>query len=138
MNCTVYEPTTRGIDVGLNVSGLGHVGSAMPTLSPQWQGSQLTIRSTSLGDVIRDLDGQVKRSVILAVNADDIKMRGVRGFELSIVSQVGMSGGPVLDRSTGRAVGMLSLGLPADSNVKTETFAVSIGEITDRCDSKPG
>lgn len=53
-------------------------------------------------------------------------------FELSFASQVGMSGGPVVDAESRRVLGMLSIGLPPDANVKTQTFAVSIDQILER------
>ena len=91
------------------------------------------IESASLSSVTRDMDGFVKRVVPLNVSRNDVRMQDVRGFELSFGSQVGMSGGPVVDSSTGRVLGMLSFGLPPDSTIKTETFAVSIDEISSRC-----
>ena len=132
----IYESSLGGVPDGLKVSGIGHVGSAMPSVDAEWQGSRLVIRSASLTAVTKDTNGCVKRSVTFEINANDIKMHGVRGFELAFGSQVGMSGGPVVDSSTGKVLGMLSVGLPPDSNVKTGTFAVSIDEIWKCCPSK--
>lgn len=131
-NVQVYECAVGGVAPGLKVSGIGHVGSAMPQINAEWRGSELVIQSASLAGAARDMVGSVKRSVTFDINKNDIKMHGVRGFELSFGSRVGMSGGPVVDRSTGKVLGMLSFGLPPDSILKTETFAVSIDEISSR------
>jgi hypothetical protein len=104
----------------------------MPNVNARWRGLELVIQSASLASVTRDMYGFVKRLLTLNINANDIKMHGVRGFELSFGSQVGMSGGPVVDSATSRVLGMLSVGLPPDSVVKTKTFAVSIDEISKR------
>lgn len=69
--------------------------------------------------------------VTLDVDANDIKMSGVHGFELSFGTRVGMSGGPVIDRDS-RVLGMMSLGLPPDAVEKTATFAVSVAELLPR------
>lgn len=129
----VFESTLGCGAVGLQVAGIGHVGNSMPSVSAQWRGSEFVVQSANLAGVTRDMHGFVKRFVMFEINANDIKMHGVRGFELSFGSQVGMSGGPVVDISTGRVIGMLSVGLPPDSIVKTDTFAVSIDEISKRC-----
>jgi hypothetical protein len=131
-NVQVYDRAVGVAAAGQQVSGIGHVGNAMPSVNADWQGSELVIRSASLAGFNRDMDGCVKRPVTFDINANDIKMHGVRGFELSFGSQIGMSGGPVIDSSTGRVLGMLSVGLPPDSTFKTETFAISIDEISSR------
>lgn len=90
------------------------------------------IRTADLMQLVLDRDGHVKRPLTLHINAHDVKMQDVHGFELSFGSQVGMSGGPVVDAETGCVLGMLSIGLSADANVKTQTFAVSIDQIVER------
>ena len=128
----VYDVVSGDISAGIAVRGIGYEGNAMPRIDAQWQGQELVIRTADLAQAIQDRDGHVERSLTLHINANDIKMQGVRGFELSFGSQVGMSGGPVVDVENDRVLGMLSIGLPADANVKTRTFAVSINEIMDR------
>jgi hypothetical protein len=131
-NVQIYDFATRGIVVGMLVRGIGHGGNVMPAVDAQWRGRELRITSVNLERTILDTDGHVKRLLTLHVNANDVKLQGVSGFELSFASQVGMSGGPVVDRDTGEVLGLLSLGLPPDSNVKTETFAVAKEEILKR------
>ena len=132
-NVDIYQPS-GGVADGIEVSGIGHVGDLlMPLVDAEWQGSELTIRSADLTGLRRDTKGYVKRSLTFEINANDTKMHGVRGFELSFGSRVGMSGGPVVDGRTGNVTGMLSAGLPPDSMEKTQTFAVSIDEILKCC-----
>jgi hypothetical protein len=128
----IYDVVSGDINAGIVVRGIGYEGNAMPRIDSQWQGRELVIHTADLAQAIQDRDGHVERSLTLHINANDIKMQGVRGFELSFGSQVGMSGGPVVDVINDRVLGMLSIGLPANANVKTQTFAVSIDEIMDR------
>ena len=128
----VYDVGSGDINAGIAVRGIGYEGTTMPRIDAKWQGQELVIRTADLAQVIQDRDGHVERSLTLHINANDIKMQGVRGFELSFGSQVGMSGGPVVYVENDLVLGMLSIGLPADANVKTQTFAVSIDEIMGR------
>lgn len=132
LGALIYDVARTKADAGISVRGMGYEGNVMPSIDAKWQALELVVQSANLADVVLDRDGYVKRLVTLDVTANDIKMVGVRGFELSFGSRVGMSGGPVVDLASGRVLGMLSIGLPADHNVKTETFAVSIEEIMER------
>jgi hypothetical protein len=127
----IHEPSEALLTQGLEVSGLGHVGEAMPPLDASWQGTELLIRSANLASVTRDAKGSVRQVLPLAISAGDVNMDGVRGLELSFGSRRGMSGGPVID-SRNRVVGMMSYGLPRNVPEKTQTFAVSVDEILPR------
>jgi Trypsin-like peptidase domain len=129
---TIYDVIPTAIEAGLRVRGIGHKGNGMPSVDAEWQGTELLIRQADLSQLILDRDGHVKRPLTLNINARDVKMLNVRGLELSFGSQIGMSGGPLVSAETGRVLGMLSIGLPPDANVKTQTFAVSIGEVVER------
>ena len=128
----IYDVTPLAIAAGVRVRGIGHKGGEMPSVDAEWQGTELVIRTADLTPLVLDRDGYVKRPLTLHINAHDVKMRDVHGFELSFGSQVGMSGGPVIDAESGCVLGMLSIGLPPDANVKTQTFAVSIDQIVER------
>jgi len=128
----IYDVVAGEINLGIAVRGIGYEGNAMPPIKAQWQAEDFVIETVDLARAIQDRDGHVQRSFTLNINANDIKMQGVRGFELSFGSQIGMSGGPVVDIENKHVLGMLSIGLPADANVKTQAFAVSIDEIMDK------
>ncbi len=128
----VHDVTTKPVTSGISVRGIGYQGNAMPSIDAAWQGEELVIRTADLMSLVLDRDGHVVRPLTLDVNARDVKMQDVPGFELSFGSQVGMSGGPVVDAESGCVLGMLSIGLPPDANVKTQTFAVSINSIAER------
>jgi hypothetical protein len=131
-NFPVPNLASGPITAGISVNGIGHVGNAMPSVDAQWHGSELVIRAADISQLVFDRYGEIKRPLTLNINALDVKMQNVRGFELSFGSQVGMSGGPVIDASTHSVLGMLSIGLPADANIKTQTFAISMGQIMER------
>jgi hypothetical protein len=120
------------VEVGAPVRGIGHVANTMPLVDAAWQGAELVLRSADTTRLIHDRDGQIKRRLTLNINAQDIAMQDVHGFELSFGSLIGMSGGPVIHSTTNMVLGMLSIGLPPDATVKTQTFAISISHIMDR------
>jgi len=113
---------------GDSVVCLGHV-SAMPTVEARWHGKKLAISGWCAVSSVRDCNGRIKRLFTLNVNANDIKLHGVQGFEIDVQSVVGMSGGPVVHHGTREVVGMLSIGLPPDAPVRKQTFAVAAAEI---------
>lgn len=68
----------------------------------------------------------------MTVSATDIKMTNVKGFETSYGGIIGMSGGPLINKQTDEIIGLMSIGLPADIQVKQSLFAVSIDEIKEK------
>lgn len=127
----IYRIAETDAIVGADVRAVGYLGNVMPPASAEWAHSEIVIRRVDLRDVVIQLEGRVRRLLTFDVNASDVKMRGVSGFDLSFPSHVGMSGGPVLAAGGVEVVGVLSFGLPADERTKTMTFAVSASVIVD-------
>jgi hypothetical protein len=128
---TIYESESADVSSDCEVSGIGHA-DFMPQVDAKWDHEKLLIEAADLSLGVCDRDGRVLRQFPISIEAKDVAMREILGFELSFGSQIGMSGGPVVDKETGRVIGMLSFGLPPDEPVKTHTFAVSITEIYER------
>jgi len=128
----IYILNDQRLAAGSPVFASGHTGNTMPQINAGWEGTSLCIYSVNLRSVASDTEGQIARLVTMTVNANDIKMQNVQGFELSFGSCIGMSGGPVLYKNTNLVVGMLSIGLPPDVSEKTATFAVAAYEIKKR------
>ena len=116
--------------VGRAVQAFGHIGDSMPKLNGvEWCDGSLRIESADLDPVVSDRSGRVSKDLLLSVQANDVHLEKVKGFELSFASRVGMSGGPVIDATSGELIGMLSIGLPPDAPIKKQTFAISIEQI---------
>ena len=49
----VYQPAVGDIEIDRSVTGIGHVGNAMPPVDANWKGSELVIRTAELNDFIR-------------------------------------------------------------------------------------
>ena len=114
---------------GAKVRGFGHIGSAMPKMDVKWDGDVLRITKVDLASAYSDRSGHVAKVLEFDVNANDVKLKNVRGFQVSFPSRVGMSGGPVVNAENGQVLGMLTFALPPDADIRTQTFAVSINEI---------
>ena len=126
----IYELDSSSLEDDIPVKAFGHIGNAMPQIEASWNGPIFNVSSACLDSTRCDAEGTVLRTVTMSINSADIQLHGVKGFELSFPSRVGMSGGPVISAKTNKAIGMLSLGLPADCDIKKSTFAVSAIEIS--------
>lgn len=114
---------------GEEVLTQGFVGEDMPKIDARWAKDCLLIESVNLRRAIADRHGFVKSNKILDVNANDIKLNDIKGVELSFPGIIGMSGGPLIRKSTGEVIGLLSIGLPPDVQQKKSLFAISVEEI---------
>lgn len=126
----IYELDNSVAEDDIPVKAFGHIVKTMPQLEASWNGPVFNITSACLDSSQCDVEGVILQSVTMNVNANDIQLDSVTGFELSFPSRVGMSGGPVISDKTNKAIGMLSLGLPADCDIKKSTFAVSSIEMS--------
>jgi len=132
LGITVYTPPSHKPEIGTEVCGIGHIGNEMPQVRARWEGQSIVITHVDLDSVICDEIGHIIRIARFDVNAQDARLKNVAGYELSFGTNVGMSGGPLVDQRTGQALGLLSFGLPPDSYTKTQTFAVAMDEIQRR------
>jgi len=110
----------------------GFVGGKMPTLNIGWTSIGLKITSCIYNNTITIGQGYIKSKLKMTVNATDIKMNNVSGFATSYGGVVGMSGGPLLSKETDEILGLMSMGLPVDKELKDSLFAVAIEEINSR------
>jgi len=76
-----------------------------------------------------DKEGYIKNLLRCNVNTLDINLQNIWGFEVSFGSLIGMSGGPLINKETSEVIGLLSFGLPIDSDIKTQIFAITMDEI---------
>ena len=58
-----------------------------------------------------------------------MNLTDVQAFEILGGGMIGQSGGPTIDETTGKVVGLLSFGLPQNLYEKTSLFAISSGEL---------
>ena len=127
-----YTCAPNDVDVGRAVKGLGHIGNSMPRLQATWEANALAIKNCDLMSVTSDMIGKVVNQFMCSVTAQDVNLQGIKGYEVSFGSRIGMSGGPLLDAATNNVLGLLSFGLPPDAAEKTKTFVVLIDEIVRR------
>jgi hypothetical protein len=128
----VRKLSSAKIDVGHECVNEGFIGGKMPSLNVSWTSTGLEITSCSYNGTIANAQGHIKANHLMTVNAQDIKMTNVAGFTTSYGGVIGMSGGPLICKETDEILGMMSMGLPADKEVKDTLFAVSIEEINKR------
>lgn len=125
--------------IGEAVLSNGYVGNRMPDVKASWAPDRLIIENCDLRSVIADREGFVKSIKTLTVNAKDIKLSNVTVAETSFSGIVGMSGGPLIRKSSNEVIGLMSIGLPPeetryrstghDASEKRTLFAISVEEI---------
>jgi len=112
-----------------SVACKGYIGDSMPLLKTAWAKDRLIIENANLKNVISDMTGVISAVKLLNVKSSDMNLNNIKGILLSFLGVVGMSGGPLITMSTGESVGLMSIGLPPDSKVKTTLLAISSEEI---------
>jgi len=117
---------------GDEVRSLGFDAAKMPRLDLRLLDGKLEVSYVDLSDTIHDGEGIVRRILTRNVTSDTINLRNIRQLKLSFGGTVGMSGGPLVIRSSGEAVGLMSYGLPQNEHIKHTLFAISADEITRR------
>lgn len=117
------------IEVGHECINEGFLGGGMPSLNAIWSSTCLQITTCSYNGNVANGQGYIKAMFRMTINAQDIKMNDVVGFETSYGGVVGMSGGPLICKQTDEILGLMSMGLPADKSVKKSLFSISIEEV---------
>jgi hypothetical protein len=121
--------SNKNIEIGIECKNEGFIGGTMPVLEANWSQTRLVISNCTYEETIANGKGHIKSKKIMNVNANDIKMTEIYGLETSYGGTKGMSGGPLINLKTDEIVGLMSIGLPADVQIKKTLFAVSIKEI---------
>jgi hypothetical protein len=128
----VRKLSSNTIEVGHECFNEGFIAGKMPSLNASWTSTGLQITSCSYNGTIANGQGLIKEKHMMTVIAQDIKMANIDGLVTSYGGVIGMSGGPLVCKLTDEILGLMSLGLPADKEVKDSLFAISIEEINKR------
>lgn len=117
------------------VFNIGHIGGSMPIKNANWQNNILNIINYSLLNLKSDSIGVIKSIKKCTINTNDVNLNNITVVQPSFKAIEGMSGGPLLNKSTNKLIGLMSFGLPADSTTKNIVFAISVNEIIRRFNS---
>ncbi len=127
---TCFSLSQLGPKAGQHVDTLGHLGNEMPSLDARWDDNELQISGCGLEGFTQDASHRKIKEVFPAnVKARDMNLTDVQAFEILGGGMIGQSGGPTIDETTGKVVGLLSFGLPQNLYEKTSLFAISSGEL---------
>ena len=109
-----------------NVITYGHLGSFFPKIKGRWK-NKLILEEFNLENSHSDKNGQIVSVKKLSIKSNDLNVKDKVFIKLSFSGNIGMSGGPLISKN--KIIGLMSFGLPADSFVKKEVYAISIREI---------
>lgn len=103
-----------------------------PSISFGWVLGELAVQTVDFNAMRNNVFGTIQGNNALTVNANDIKIDNIAGYETSTGGRRGMSGGTLVHSLTQEVIGMLSFGLPQDVEIKTTLFAISIDNIIEK------
>ncbi|MDP3445310.1 MAG: trypsin-like serine protease, partial [Ignavibacteria bacterium] len=125
VKCTL-EVAGSNPKINDSVQNYGHIIN-MPITNAHWENNQLIIDDFNLNNSTSDSTGTITEFKKITIDANDVKLKDIEVIQPSFKANIGMSGGPLI--SNNKIVGMMSFGLPADSDIKDIVFAISIDEI---------
>ncbi len=127
-----HKITYQNPKLGDLVYNFGHV-SNMPITKAHWS-DKLIIDDYTLENNKSDKNGKILSIKKGTVHSNDLNIIDKMLIQPSFVANVGMSGGPLIYKN--RVIGLMSFGLPPDSIIKKEVYAISINEILDALKSR--
>jgi hypothetical protein len=90
-------------------------------------GQKLVVQRISMKPFVQQ--GTVKAIKMATVRANDVNIQDKTVAILDYASRVGFSGGPLVSRSTGRVVGLMSFFIPSEFDVNTPVVAIRMADI---------
>lgn len=116
-------------EIGTKCYNDSYIGGSMPQIDARWDEEKLVIEGYSLDDKKIRGAGKIESIKTAYINSKDINMSGTELIEVSYESREGMSGGPLVNEETGKVIGLMSVGLPADKKIKKQLFAITSDKI---------
>jgi len=107
------------------VLNYGHI-SNMPITKAHWE-NKLIIDDYTLEMSKSDKMGTILSLTQATINSQDLHIIDKAVIQPSFIANIGMSGGPLISQNN--IIGLMSFGLPADSTIKKEVYAISINEV---------
>jgi len=125
----ILKLSDKPANVGEECFCEGYISEMMPVKNPIWSKDGLIIGNVDLTELASDGKGIVKRILELYIQSHDVNLNGVKSIELSFGGIQGMSGSPLIRKTDGEVIGLMSAGLPVDSRKKNTLYAISVEEI---------
>lgn len=127
---TKIELQNSNTEIGQAVYNIGHVGAGMPVANASWENKTLVLHDYTLQESNKsDRTGFILKIIPATVHSNDVNINDIVVVEPSFAAVEGMSGGPLLNKTNNKLIGLMSFGLPADKASKDEVFAISVNEI---------
>ncbi|KAF0140409.1 MAG: hypothetical protein FD122_2424 [Stygiobacter sp.] len=122
--------------VGDSVYSIGHIGESMPKINAEWEGDKLIILNYSLENFKVDKEGEIKEIKKDTIQKNDVNIINIEVIQPSFGAIKGMSGGPLLSKSSDKLLGLMSYGLPENSAQKHSVYAISTNELYNKIITK--
>ena len=120
-----FDLTEQIIIKSAPVFNYGHIIN-MPVTNAHWE-QKLVIDDYNLEQSKSDKTGYIVDIKEASVKSTDVNFENKICIQPSFIANVGMSGGPLICEN--KLIGLMSFGLPVDSVIKKEVYAISVNEI---------
>lgn len=108
----------------------GYTSENQPLIETHCDKLKIILKKADLSPLnLVSQDGFVKKLKSMTVKTTDLDMDNVNVIELSCGGFVGMSGAPVIDKVSGKVIGLISFGDTTNSDKKETLFAVDCTEL---------
>ncbi len=142
MRIDVPEPCSgRPLPIATGTPAMGEMHAALGYASPSAMAQPYVVRPRPwkrTSDVLEWFDmaqlrharrGVVDSTRSATIAGADVRLDGVNVIEFRAGGVQGMSGGPLVHEATGRAVGVLSFGLPNEGAAKDVVYAMPMTDV---------
>jgi V8-like Glu-specific endopeptidase len=124
------NPVQDEVKIDDDIFSIGYSANTMPVKNILWTNDSLHIQDYSLDNTKADNQGKVKYINKMTVNAIDVRLNNIEVIQPTFGARIGMSGGPLLKKTTNTLIGLMSFGLPADKEFKEVVYAISVNELS--------
>jgi len=112
------------------IFSVGFLGGEQPDVQTKSEKLKISIEKIKFKDLTQiKKDGFITNVYCLTLQSADLDLKNVNTIKTSYGGFVGMSGGPVFDKTTNALIGIISHGDPEDSDTKEFLYATDCTEI---------
>lgn len=117
--------------IGEQIFGRGYFAEEMPHVSNfGWRSEGIFIQNAYASKYLVEREGIIRRICIANIKENDVNIKDKIIIDTSFASGfIGMSGGPIIKKTTQEVLGLMCIGLPPDVTIKDQIMAISIEEI---------
>lgn len=130
VSSTFFDVSQDEPTVNQEFYSIGFIAGEQPEIHTKNNSYKVILEKVLLNDLTKIKQvGYVKKLLCKTLKSADLNINNVNTIETSFGGYLGMSGGPLIDKSTQKIIGILSHGDPDDNDIKDVLYATDCTEI---------